>query len=140
RKCRPVHWASSRRETGVHPGSSPGQALSGSCFKSHGADRDSSTAASARAFRWRRKSRYTKPAPAAAPAGSPPPPPKPPPPPPPETAARHHDGFDLWRVRKLQHFVSIEIRLLGGAVLDGDFAVQRRGQRVDDRTLHLHFD
>src|SRR6516164_9281861 len=58
----------------------------------------------------------------------------------PKLAAWHDDGFDLWRVRKPQHFVSVEVRLLGGAILDGDFAVERCGQRVDDRALHLHFD
>src|SRR5262249_60043397 len=58
----------------------------------------------------------------------------------PNLAAWHDDGFDLWRVAKPQHFVSIEIGLLGGAILDGDFAVERCGQRVDDRALHLHFD
>ena len=53
----------------------------------------------------------------------------------PEIAARHDHGLDLRHIGDAQHLVVVEIRLHGGAVLDRDLAVERRGQRVDDGAL-----
>src|SRR5262249_56481510 len=58
----------------------------------------------------------------------------------PEIAARRQQGLDLGRVGNTQHFITVEVRLLDAAVLDGDFADQRRGQRVNDGALGLHLD
>ena len=58
----------------------------------------------------------------------------------PKIAARHDHGFDPRHAVDAQHPVGVEIRLLDGAVFDRDFTVKRRGQRIDDGALGLHFD
>ena len=55
-------------------------------------------------------------------------------------AARHDVHLDLGHLAHAQHRVVVEVALLDAAVLEGDLAVQRRRQAVDDRALDLARD
>src|SRR5262249_7206423 len=58
----------------------------------------------------------------------------------PESAGRHHFGLDLRHLVDPHDVVGVEVLLLDGAVLDGAFTIEQRGQAVGERAGHLPLD
>src|SRR5215212_11182030 len=58
----------------------------------------------------------------------------------PETAARHHDRFDLRHLVDPHRIVGVEIGLLDPAILHGAAAVEQAGQAVHEGTGNLTVD
>src|SRR5262249_42219964 len=58
----------------------------------------------------------------------------------PEFAVWHDHGFDRWHRIDAHHLPTIEIGLLDAAVAHGAFAVQERGQSINERALDLASD
>src|SRR6516162_7295622 len=48
--------------------------------------------------------------------------------------------LDCWRLVYARHLVAVEVGLLDAAVLQGDFAMERRRDAEDDRALDLRLD
>src|SRR5882757_6962071 len=51
-----------------------------------------------------------------------------------------HVHFDRWSLIDAQDFIVVEIALLDAAILEGDLAVQGRGQPKDNTPFHLRLD